>query len=145
MRKCLTSKKESRANTRQEKSISNGRQGEPKDCDREGAKYVEKTVQRKAAASQSQMSRRGNTSQQKRYELKLDDVITTIPIVDAPLAKQRRDGTTGKHDEVQRNPDGQKMSSAQLRIRSKKQNVFDSESRSDLSFTGVSPCRRTQR
>ena len=40
------------------------------------------------------------------------------------------------HDEVQRNPDGQEATcSAYLRTENKKQNVFDSESRSDLSFT----------
>ena len=134
----------SRANSRQ-KSIANGRQGEPKDCDRDEAKYEENTVQWKAAASQSQMFSRDNTSQQERYELKLVEVITTIPTVHVPVAKQRREDTTGRHDEVERNPDGQKMRSAQLRIRSKKQKIFDSGSRSDLSFTGVSPCRRTQR
>ena len=48
--------------------------------------------------------------------------------VDVPVAKQR-------HDKVQRNPDGQKMRSAYLRTENKKQNVFDSESRSDLGFT----------
>ena len=53
--------------------------------------------------------------------------------VDVPVAKQRREDTTGLHDEVQRNPDGQKMRSAKLR--NKKQNVFDSKSRSDLSLT----------
>ena len=36
------------------------------------------------------------------------------------------------HDEAQRNPDGQE---ATLRTENNKQNVFDSESRSDLSFT----------
>ena len=137
-------RQKSRANSRQ-KSIANNRQGEPKDCDREEAKYGENTAQRKAAASQSQMFSRSNTSQEERYELKLGEVITTIPTVDVTVAKQRREDTTGRHDEVQRNPDGQKLRSAQLRIRSKKQNVFDSESRSDASFTGVSPCRRTHR
>ena len=58
------SRQKSRANGRQEKSIANGRQGEPKDCDRDEAKYEENTIQRKGAASQSQMSSRGNTSQQ---------------------------------------------------------------------------------
>ena len=130
---------------RTEKSRANGRQGEPKDCDRDEAKYEENTVQRKAAASQSKMSRRGYTSQQVWYELKLDEVIMTLPTADVPVAKQGREDTTGRHDEVQRSPDGQKMRSAQLRIRSKKQNVFDSDSWRDLSFTGVSPCRRTQR
>ena len=55
--------------------------------------------------------------------------------VDVPGAKQRREDTTGLHDEVQRNPRGQKMRSAYLRTENEKQNVFDSESRSDLSFT----------
>ena len=55
--------------------------------------------------------------------------------VDVPVAKQLREDTTGLHDEVQRNPDGQKMRSAYPRTENKKQNVFDSESRSDLSFT----------
>ena len=55
--------------------------------------------------------------------------------VDVRLAKQRQEDTTGLHDEVQRNPDGQKMRSAHLRTENKKPNVFDSESRSDLSFT----------
>ena len=59
--------------------------------------------------------------------------------VDVPVAKRRREDTTGLHDEAQRNPDGQKMRSANLRTENKKQNVFDSESRSDLSFT----CRKT--
>ena len=97
------SRQKSRANSRQEKSIANGRQGEPKDCDRDEAKYEyeENTAQRKAAASQSQMSSRGNTSQQGRYELKLGEVIMTIPTVDVPVAKQRREDTTGRHDEVQ--------------------------------------------
>ena len=95
------SRQKSRANSRQEKSIANGRQGEPKDCDRDETKYEENnTLQRKAAASQSQMSSRGNTSQQVRYELKLGEVITTIPTVDVPVAKQLREDTTGRHDEV---------------------------------------------
>ena len=34
--------------------------------------------------------------------------------VDVPVAKQRREDTTGLHDEVQRNPDGQKLRSAYL-------------------------------
>ena len=55
--------------------------------------------------------------------------------VDVPVVKQRRGYTTGLHDEVQRNPDGQKMRSAYLRTENKKQGVFDCESRSDLSFT----------
>ena len=59
----------------------------------------------------------------------------TDTTVDVPVAKQRREDTTGLHDEVQRNPDGQKMRSAYLRTENKKQNVFDSESRSVLSFT----------
>ena len=55
--------------------------------------------------------------------------------VDVPVAKQRREDTTGLHDEVERNPDGQQMRSAYLRTENKKQDVFDSESGSDLSFT----------
>ena len=59
--------------------------------------------------------------------------------VDVPVAKQRREDTTGTarrlHDEVQRNPDGQKMRSAHILTENKKQNVSDSESRGDLSFT----------
>ena len=40
------------------------------------------------------------------------------------------------HDEVQRNPDGQEATfSISQDRKQKKQNVFDSESRSDLSFT----------
>ena len=101
------SRQKSRANSRQEKSIANRMQGESKDCDRDDAKYEESTVQRKTSASQSPMSSRGNTSKQGRYELKLGEVITTIPTVDVPVAKQRREDTTGRHDEVQRNPDGQ--------------------------------------
>ena len=101
------SRQKSRANSRREKSIANGKQGEPKDCDRDEAKYEENTAQRKDAASQSQMSSRGNTSQQGRYELKLGEVIMTIPSADVPVAKQRREDTTRRHDEVQRNPDGQ--------------------------------------
>ena len=41
--------------------------------------------------------------------------------VDVPVAKQRREDTTGLHDEVQRNPDGQKMRSAYLSTENKKQ------------------------
>ena len=55
--------------------------------------------------------------------------------VDVPVAKQRREDTAGLRDEVQRKPEGQKMRSAFLRTENKKQKVFDSESRSDLSFT----------
>ena len=69
--------------------------------------------------------------------------------VDVPVAKQRRKETTGTarglHDEVQRNPEGQKMRSAYLRTENKKQNVFDSESRSDLSFTGQKDRNDSQR
>ena len=62
----------------------------------------------------------------------LQYIHTTVYV---PVAKQRREDTTGLHDEVQRNPDGQKMRSAYLRTENKKQNVSDNESRSDLSFT----------
>ena len=58
---------------------------------------------------------------------------------DVPVANQRREGTTGTarglHDEVQRNPDGQEAAFGIAQDREKKQNVFDSESRSDLSVT----------
>ena len=45
--------------------------------------------------------------------------------VDVPVAKQRREDTTGLHDEVQRNPVGQKVRSAYLMTENKKPNVFD--------------------
>ena len=42
----------SKANSRQEKGIANGRQSKPKDCDRDKARYEEKyTVQSKSAAT----------------------------------------------------------------------------------------------
>ena len=44
--------------------------------------------------------------------------------VDVPVVKQRREDTTGLHDEVQRHPDGQKMRSTYLRTENKKQTVF---------------------
>ena len=75
------------------------------------------------AREQGQQQARRRTSKV-RYELKLGELITTIPSVDVPVANQCREDTTGRHDEVQRNPDGQKMRSAQLRIRSKKQNCL---------------------
>ena len=51
------------------------------------------------------------------------------------LRSNAEEDTTGLHDEVQRNPGGQKMRSAYLRTENKKQNVSDNESRSDFSFT----------
>ena len=99
------SRQKSRANSKQEKSIANGRQGEPKDCDRDEAKYEENTAQRKAAASQSAMSSRGNTRQQGRYELKRGEVITTIPTVDVPVASQtprrHHEDCMTKYNEIQ--------------------------------------------
>ena len=64
--------------------------------------------------------------------------------VDVPVAKQRREDTTetarrlhDEHNEIQMD---KKPHSAELRTENN-HNVFDSESRSDLS----SPCRRTPR
>ena len=63
------SRQKSKANSRQDKSIANRRQSKPKDCDRYKAKYEERHLTEKAAASQSrsiqepmQMSSRGNKS-----------------------------------------------------------------------------------
>ena len=56
--------------------------------------------------------------------------------------KTPQDGIT-KYNEIQM--DKRCAFSTAQDKRSKKQNVFDSESRSDLSFTGVSPCRREHR
>ena len=70
---------------------------------------------------------------QRKVDVRLLQYIDTT--VDVPVVKQRREDTTGLRDEVQRNPVGQKVRSANLRTENKKQNVFDSESRSDLSFT----------
>ena len=56
--------------------------------------------------------------------------------VDVPVVTETHEETArGLHDEVQPIPDGQKVRSAYLMTENKKQNVFDSESRSDLSFT----------
>ena len=69
--------------------------------------------------------------------------------VDVPVAKdaektpqEQHEDCMTKYNEIQMD---KKLRSAQLRTENKKQNVFHSESRSDLSFTGVSPCRRTPR
>ena len=80
------------ANGRQEKSMANGRQSKPTDCDRDKARYEEKyTVQSKAAAThptsdadvqQHPVSQPVPDVQQGQYELKLDEEITTILKID---------------------------------------------------------------
>ena len=143
-RSVANSRQKSRTNSRQ-KSIANSGQGEPKDCDRDEAKFEENTAQRKAAVSQSQMSSRGDTSQQGRYELKLGEVITTIPNRRCPSCE----ATPGRHHRTA----GRSAMKIQMDKRcvqhssgsgAKKQTVFDVKVGADLSFTGVSPCRRTK-
>ena len=69
------SKQKSTANCRQEKRIANSGQSKPKDCDRDKAKCEEK---HSAKESSSQPV---PDVQQGQYELKLGEVIPTIPAI----------------------------------------------------------------
>ena len=144
-RSVANSRQKSRTNSRQ-KSIANSGQGEPKDCDRDEAKFEENTAQRKAAVSQSQMSSRGDTSQQGRYELKLGEVITTIPNRRCPSCE----ATPGRHHRTA----GRSAMKIQMDKRcvqhssgsgAKKQTVFDGESRSRLELHWSFTVQKNQR
>ena len=65
----------SRANSRQEESIANGRQSEPKDCDLDKAKHEEKH------STEESCSEPVPHVQQGQYELKLGEVVPTIPAI----------------------------------------------------------------
>ena len=66
----------SRANGRQDKSRAIGRQSKPKDCERDKAKYEEKHN------TEESCSQPVPDVQQEQYELKLGEVIMTIPKID---------------------------------------------------------------
>ena len=64
--------------------MANGRQSKTRDCDRHKAKYEEKyelkySMESLAAAT---LPTRDADVQQGQYELKLDEVITTVPKID---------------------------------------------------------------
>ena len=66
--------------------------------------------------------------------LQYSDTTLDVPVAkDAEKTPQKQQkNCMTKHNEIQID---KKQRSAQLRTKNKKQNVFDSESRSDLSFT----------
>ena len=82
----------SKANSRQDKSTANSRQGKPKDYDSDKSKYEEKYPIRVSLQQPIQLAMQLSSSnpssqpapdvQQGQYELKLDEVITTVPKID---------------------------------------------------------------
>ena len=81
--KANSSQDKSTANGRQDKSIANGRQSKPKDHDRDKAKYEEKhTTEESCSQLVPKHPRTDADVRQERYELKLGEVITTIPKID---------------------------------------------------------------
>ena len=76
-------RQKSKANGRQEKNIANGRQSEPKDCDRDKAKYEKKHLTDKSCSQPVPKHPRTDADvQQEPWELKLGEMITTIPKID---------------------------------------------------------------
>ena len=73
---------ESRANGKQEKSIANSRQSKPTDYDRDKAKYEEKHHTESCSQPVPKHPRTDADVQQGQQELKLGEVITTIPKID---------------------------------------------------------------
>ena len=82
----MNSRQKSKANSRQDKSIANGRQGERTTTEtRRSARRIARrnTLQRKTSASQSRSIQEPmQMFQQVQYELELGEVITTIPKID---------------------------------------------------------------
>ena len=63
--------------------MANSRQGKPKDYDRDKAKYEEKhSTEKSCSQPVPKHSRTDADVQQVQYELKFDEVIKTIPIID---------------------------------------------------------------
>ena len=76
-------RQKSKANGKQDKSIANGKQSEPKDCDREKAKFEEKHITGESCSQPVPKHPRTDADvQQGQQELKLGEVITTIPTID---------------------------------------------------------------
>ena len=77
------SRQKSKANSRQDKkSKANSRQSEPKDCDRDKAKYEEKHLTEESCSQPVPKHPRTDADvQQGQLELKLGEVITTIPTI----------------------------------------------------------------
>ena len=118
------------------KSIAN-RGKQPQDCDRDKAKHEEKhnKVQGKA-----QYKARVRQPASPRKHLRTDAdvqqgqqwrIISAKKTARWQSAQQHEDGMT-KYNEIQMD---KKLRSAYLKTENKKQNVFDSESRSNLNFT----------
>ena len=73
----------SKANGKQDESIAKGRHGEPKDYDRDKAKYDEKhTTQESCSQPVPKHPRTEADVEQGQYELELGEVTTTIPKID---------------------------------------------------------------
>ena len=76
------SRQKSKANKRQ-KSKANSRQSKPKDCDRDKAKYEEKPSTEESCSQPVPKHPRTDADvQQEQHDLKLGEVITTIPTID---------------------------------------------------------------
>ena len=68
---------------RTEKSTANGKQGEPKDCGRDKAKHDEKHITEESRSQPVQKHpRTGADVQEGQHELKLGEVVKTIPTID---------------------------------------------------------------
>ena len=73
----------SKANSAQKKSTANSRQSEPKDFDRDKAKYDEKHITEESCSQPVQKHRITDADvQQGQHELKLGEVFKTIPTID---------------------------------------------------------------
>ena len=77
-----TAGRRAQANSRQDKSRANSRQSKPKDYDRDKAKYEEKHSTEESCSQPVPHPRTDADVQQGQYELKLGEVITTIPEID---------------------------------------------------------------
>ena len=75
------SRQKSKANGRQ-KSKDNGRQDKPKDYDRDKAKNEDKHSTEESCSQPVPKHPRTDADVQGQYELKLDEVIKTIPKID---------------------------------------------------------------
>ena len=79
----MTRTEKSKANSRQDKSRANSRQSKPKEYDRDKAKYEEKhSTEESCSQPVPKHPRTDADVQQGQYELKLGEVITTIPEID---------------------------------------------------------------
>ena len=80
--KSIANRRKNIAYNRQ-KSKAKGRQSEPKDCDRDKAKYDEKHITEESCSQPVPEHPRTDADvQQEQYELKLGEVVTTIPKID---------------------------------------------------------------